>query len=195
MSAKKRNWDVLLVGGASGTGKTSVSLPLARYYGIDLVRADDFQVLLEVMTTPETHPAIHYWRTHPNWWEEPIENTVQQLIDVGRMLSPGLAAVVKEAHLEDNVPMILEGDFILPEFAASFEDLRVKSVFIHESDKAQILQNFLAREGEIQQHRTDVSYAYGSWLAEECMKHNIMMVEARPWDSIMERIIKHLWNT
>ena len=34
----KRNWDVLIMGGASGSGKTSISLPLARYYGIDLVR-------------------------------------------------------------------------------------------------------------------------------------------------------------
>ena len=189
MSTNKRNWDVLLIGGASGTGKTSVSLPLARHYGVDLVRADDFQVLLEVMTTPETHPAIHYWRTHPNWWEEPIENTVKQLVDFGRALSPGLTAVVKEGHLEDNVPMILEGDFILPEFVASFKDSRVKSIFIHEPDKEQILQNFLNREGETQQHRTDVSYAYQGWLAEQCRKFDVLMVEARPWDSVVERIL------
>ncbi|MCL1820527.1 MAG: hypothetical protein FWG36_07730 [Oscillospiraceae bacterium] len=191
MSKNKRNWDVLLIGGASGTGKTSVSLPLARHFRIDLVRVDDFQVLLEVMTTPETHPAIHYWRTHPNWWEEPIENTVKQLVDVGRALIPGLTAVVKEGHLDDNVPMILEGDFILPEFADSFKDSRVKSVFIHEPDKEQILQNYLNREGEIQQHRADVSHAYGSWLAEQCRKYDVLMVEARPWDSVMERIINN----
>jgi len=192
MSISKRNWDVLLIGGASGVGKTIVSLQLARHYGIDLVRVDDFQLLLGVMTTPETHPAIHYWRTHPNWWEEPIENTVGQLIDVGRTLVPGLTAVVKEGHLEDNVPMILEGDFILPEFAASFEDSRVRSVFIHEPDKEQIQQNFLSREGEIQQHRADVSYAYGSWIAEQCLKFNTLLIEARPWESVMERIIKLL---
>jgi len=192
MSISKRNWDVLLIGGASGVGKTMVSLQLARHYGIDLVRVDDFQVLLSVMTTPETHPAIHYWRTHPNWWEEPIENTVGQLIDVGRMLIPGLNAVIKEGHLEDNVPMILEGDFILPEFASSFDDSRVKSVFIHEPDKEQILQNFLSREGELQQHRADVSYAYGKWIAEQCLKYSILLIEARPWDSVMERIMKHL---
>ena len=62
----KRNWEVLLIGGASGSGKTCISRPLARHYGVDLVRVDDFQVLLDVMTTPETHPAIHYWRKHPN---------------------------------------------------------------------------------------------------------------------------------
>jgi hypothetical protein len=38
MSTKIRNWDVLLIGGASGVGKTNVSLPLARHYGVDLVR-------------------------------------------------------------------------------------------------------------------------------------------------------------
>ena len=75
---------------------------------------------------------------------------------------------------------------------ASFDDSRVKSIFIHEPDKEQILQNFLFREGEIQQHRADVSYAYGSWLAEQCLKYNILLIEARPWESVMERIIKYL---
>ena len=42
----RRNWDILLIGGASGTGKTQLSIPLARHYGVDLVRVDDFQLML-----------------------------------------------------------------------------------------------------------------------------------------------------
>jgi 2-phosphoglycerate kinase len=187
----KRNWDILLIGGASGSGKTCVSHPLARHYGIDLVRVDDFQVLLDVMTTPETHPAIHYWRTHPNWWEEAIDATVGQLVDVGQVLIPGLTAVIND-HLGENLPMILEGDFILPELSASFKNERVKSIFISEPSKEQILQNFLAREGEIQQHRADVSYSYGNWLSESCSKHNIPVIESRPWSNFMERVIDAL---
>ena len=54
---EKRNWDILIIGGASGSGKTNISIPLARHYGIDLVRVDDFQVLLKALTTHETLPV------------------------------------------------------------------------------------------------------------------------------------------
>jgi 2-phosphoglycerate kinase len=60
-----RSWQVLLLGGASAVGKTAVSYRLARHFGIGLTEVDDFQVLLETMTTPEQQPALHFWRTHP----------------------------------------------------------------------------------------------------------------------------------
>ena len=164
------NWDILIIGGASGSGKTSISRKLARHYGVDLVRVDDFQVLLEAMTTPETLPEIHYWGTNPNWRDEGAEAAVDRLTNASQALKPGLYAVVND-HLDENIPMILEGDFILPEFAASFDNPRVKSIFIYEPSKEQILKNHLEREGEVQQFRADVSHLYGSWI-----------VESRPWE-------------
>lgn len=184
----ERSWDILMIGGASGSGKTNAGLPLARHYGVDLVRVDDFQVLLQALTTPETHPPIHYWKTHPNWRDDGPDATLRQLIDVGLMLIPGLGAVIND-HIDENIPMILEGDFILPEFAASFKSNKVKSVFILEPSKEQILNNFLAREGEIQQYRADVSCKYGCWLAEECAKYGIPAILSRPWDTLIERMI------
>lgn len=178
----------MIVGGASGSGKTSVSRALARFYRIDLVRVDNFQMLLEATTTPETFPAIHYWSTHPNWREEGIDAAVNRLIDAGQALASGLTAVIND-HLEENIPMILEGDFILPEFAALFKNPKIKSVFMHEPSKEQILQNYLAREGEIQQFRADVSHSYGNWLAENCLKYDIPVVQSRPWNNITERTI------
>ena len=94
-----RNLDVLLIGGASGSGKTSISSPLARLYGIDLVRVDDFQVLLEAVTTPEGHPVIHYRQTRPNWCDD-VNTTVNLLIEIGQMLAPGLTAVINDQDVD-----------------------------------------------------------------------------------------------
>ena len=58
-------WSVLLLCGASGTGKTQVSYPLARHYGVPIVEVDDLVEALQAMTTPEQQPILHYWRTHP----------------------------------------------------------------------------------------------------------------------------------
>ena len=186
-----RDWDILIIGGASGSGKTVISRALARLYEIDLVRVDDFQVLLEAITTPETLPAIHYWEEHPNWRDEGVGAAVSRLIDAGQALAPGLTAVVND-HLTENIPMILEGDFILPEFSVSFENPRVKAIFIHEPSREQILQNYLAREGEIQEFRADVSYSYGNWLADSCLKCGVSVVQSRPRDSLMNRVINVL---
>lgn len=185
---QKRNWDVLLIGGASGTGKTSVSRALARLYGIDLVRVDDFQIMLETLTTAQSLPAIHYWTTHPEWMEEGAQATANHLIDIGRAVSPGLNAVIQD-HLAEAIPMILEGDFILPELCASWRDPRVQSVLIHEPERNQILQNFHVREGKLQPYRADVSQYYDNWLVKSCVELGIPVVEARPWGTVVERVI------
>jgi broad-specificity NMP kinase len=61
----QRSWQVLLLEGPSGVGKTSVSYRLASHFGIGITEVDDFQVIRERMTTPTEQPILHYWRTHP----------------------------------------------------------------------------------------------------------------------------------
>ncbi|MHC5248432.1 hypothetical protein [Enterococcus sp. LJL90] len=188
---KTRSWDILLIGGASGSGKTMIARTLARQLELDLVRVDDFQMMLETTTTSISHPAIHYWNTHPNWIDEGVAAAVTHLINVGRELTPGLNAVIAD-HLEENIPMLLEGDFILPELAASLKSPRVKAIFINEFEKAQILQNYLTREGKLQPYRAEISYAYGEWLAEKCNELGVLTINARPWDTLGERIMEVL---
>ena len=115
-SKKDRFWQVLLIGGASGTGKTSISYRLAEYFGVGITEVDDFQVILERMTTPEQQPDLHYWRTNPEAITLPAEEIMEHTISVGRAMLPALEAVVAN-HLSSQTPVILEGDFILPSLA------------------------------------------------------------------------------
>jgi len=141
---------------------------------------------------------LHYWDTGINWLDIGVENNVNWLIDVSKEMIPGLKAIAAR-HIEDNVPVIIEGDFIHPELAVSFNDPKVKAVFIHESDKNQILQNYLAREGgELQDYRTDISVKYGSWLLDACKRLEIYVIESRPWSTAVDRIFEgiegHKWK-
>lgn len=43
MPSESPPWQVLLLGGASGVGKSSVSYRLAQHYGVGLTEVDDFQ--------------------------------------------------------------------------------------------------------------------------------------------------------
>jgi 2-phosphoglycerate kinase len=187
-----RNWTVLFIGGASGTGKSSIAYEISRYYGVNVMEVDDIHLAIERVTTKETFPAIHYWETGVNWEEIGVAGNVNWLINVSKELAPVLKALA-DRHLEDDVPVIIEGDFIHPEFTATFDSPKVKSIFINEPDIHQIMQNYLSREGgAIQQYRAEISIAYGKWITETCKQNNIKVIEARPWDTALARAIESL---
>jgi 2-phosphoglycerate kinase len=196
MQNTERNWQVLLIGGASGTGKTSVSYRLARHFGVGITEVDDFQVLLHQMTTPEQQPVLHFWKSHPNPGALSPEEIIENGMAIGRVMLPGLEAVIAN-HLESNTPIILEGDFILPVLAtqAAFGDIpnigRVKAVFLIELDEDQLRRNYLQREPDSgdQSKRARVSWLYGQWLTGEAQRCGVPIVQPRPWHDVFERVI------
>lgn len=187
-------WSVLLVGGASGVGKTHVSRPLARRFDADLTAVDDIQAALERMTSPEQYPELHRWRLHPG--------DVVALDDEG-MLAHTLAnaAVVCEAlepiigeHLESSVPVVLDGDFLLPSLAAkaTFDDVpadgRLQGLFLYD-DERRLLENFRLREGEEQARRARASWRYGEYLRSECERLGVPCLSATPWETLLDRAL------
>jgi len=187
-----RNWTVLFIGGASGTGKSSLAYEIARFYGVNVLEVDDVHLSVKTVTTKENFPAIHYWSTGINWKDIGIEGNVNWLIDVSKEMAPILKELANR-HIEDKLPVIIEGDFVYPEFTVSFENSEVKSIFVQETDKNHILQNYLLREGgDLQQYRADISVAYGKWISDTCRKLGIRLIEPRPWDTVLSRTIKCL---
>jgi 2-phosphoglycerate kinase len=195
-------WDVLLVGAASGTGKTSISYRLAQQVGVGITEADDLHLVLETMTTPAQQPILHYWTTKP----ESVEMSAQEILDlhiaVCRVLAPALLAVISN-HVEEGTAIILEGDYILPELLVQWREQvptqvdRVRALFLHEPDERQIIRNFLQREpdeGE-QQGRAHVSRLFDNWLHQECIRAKIPVVSPRPWATLIDRLLAMIGQT
>jgi 2-phosphoglycerate kinase len=195
----ERQWQVLLLGGPSGVGKTTVSYRLARHFDIGITEVDDFQALLERMTTAEQQPAIHFWRTHPAPEQLSADEIIQHLLEQGEAMRHGLEAVIAN-HLEASTPVVLEGDFIPPALAAkaSFSGQanggRVRGAFLFEPDEQQLVANYLSREPAAgpQVKRAHVSWLHGLWLRQEAERYGLPVVLSRPWDSILERLIAAL---
>ena len=195
-TAPARRWQVLLLGGPSGTGKTAVSYRLAQYFAIGITEIDDFQVLLERMTTPEQQPVLHFWRTHPAPDQLTATEIMEQGLAVRQVMMPGLEAVIAN-HLEAHTPVVLEGDFIHPALAAQTNfsglpnDGRVRAIFLYEADERQLLTNFSQREPDSgpQTKRARVSWLHGQWLKHEAERYGLPMLPARPWDTLFDRII------
>lgn len=197
--AAARTWDVLLLGGPSGVGKTSVSYRLARHYGVGITEVDDFQVMLRRMTTPEQQPVLHHWHVTPDFHQQPATAILAQVLKVSQVMSTGLEAVIAN-HLESRMPIVLEGDFLLPALATQARFLeepnggRVRGVFLYEEDEQQLVANYLSREPQAgpQAKRAEVSWLHGQWLKQDAEAHGQPAVTARPWDTVFERIVEIL---
>lgn len=197
--SKQRNWEVLLLGGASGVGKTRLSYRLAHHFEVGITEVDDFQVILEKMTTPEQQPLLHYWHVHREefvQWSQ--EDQLAHFIRVSaEVYSPALEAVIAN-HLETHTPVVLEGDFILPALAVlqSYGEIeaagRVRGLFVYEEDEAQISHNFYLREGREQRDRAHASWLFSEWLRQECNHLGVPTLAVRPWETGFERAVKLL---
>jgi 2-phosphoglycerate kinase len=192
---ERRVWQVLLIGGASGVGKTSVSYRLAHRYGIGITEIDDFQVILERMTTPEQQPVLHFWRTNPDSWRRMDDDQrLAHAIRHAETMAEPLELVIAN-HIRSRAPIVLEGDFLLPSLAIrpTYDGApalgQVRAIIIYESDEEQIGRNYLAREGEPQPERARASWRYSEWLRCEAERLGIPTVAARPWESVLERAI------
>jgi 2-phosphoglycerate kinase len=188
-------WQVLLLGGASGVGKTNVSYRLATHYGVGLTEVDDFQVVVERMTDPDHYPVFHYWRTHTR---EALAMDEEAQLDFFLRYASALEevlALVVGNHIETRMPMVLEGDFILPSLAARARygdesaDGQVRAVFLYEEEEAQIARNYLQREGQEQPGRARTSWRVSEWLRTEARRLGLTTVPARPWETVLDRVI------
>ena len=189
-------WTVLLLGGASGVGKSMLSHRLARRLGVNLTEVDDFQIALETATTPEDLPLLHFWRTnfgeYASWTDE---RRVEHHIAVCReVFLPVMRAVIAD-HLETATRVVFEGDFLLPEMATDGDERnepRVQALFVSEPDEAQIAANFMVREGRAQPERARTSWLFDGFLRAECDGRGVPIVDARPWESVVERALAAL---
>ena len=91
---KQTTWQVLLIGGGSGVGKTVISQVLARRLGVFLLSADDVRLALLHTTTPEQQPALHlFWENREVGQQSP-EVLCNGLIEVGKVVSHVLEIIV-----------------------------------------------------------------------------------------------------
>lgn len=131
---------VIVVCGASGVGKSSVAVPLAHQTCVPLAEADDLVTALKALTTATTHPALHYWDTHPEAASWTAQQIVEHTLTVAAELAAGLRAVIAD-HIAFAAPVVIEGDCLTPDLIDGF-GTAARAVVISEPDEDQIIANF-----------------------------------------------------
>ncbi len=89
------NWSVLLIGGASGAGKSHLAQQIAERYKISHTEADDIRIALRTVTDRERHPELFTFVDNQNYLEEFTEKKFVE--------------AAKIAHAHDFIENLSEG--------------------------------------------------------------------------------------
>jgi 2-phosphoglycerate kinase len=194
-------WQILLIGGSSGTGKTVLAHHLARQFGVGLTQVDDLRLALQRMTTSDRCPALHYFLSTPIVWNRPPTELRDGLIKVGRVISQALEPIIQH-HLDTPYPLILEGDGILPELIdrltlARIDTSKVRAMFLFEPDEAGLRTNMAERgrgfeyDATPDQHaQVQMNWLYGHWLREEATRLRLPVLSTRPRATLVDRAMR-----
>jgi 2-phosphoglycerate kinase len=209
------DWRVLLVCGASGTGKTTAAQALARRLGISALLVDDLRISLQALTTPESHPGLHIFTTDKALSEMTPEEGVRGFVETARAVEPAVRTVIgHHIVVPGSGQVLIEGDGLLPSLGAaqSFADLKlfwglrtereVRGAVVHEPDEAVMFETFAARGrgfgdlvGHEQRALVHACWRFGDWLRDEAAGLGVPVVPSRPFETLPDRLHDELLGT
>jgi 2-phosphoglycerate kinase len=199
-------FEVIVIGGAPFSRKTTLARRLAAQRGYGLVAIDDVGTAVRAVTTPRSHPALHPmagWDYRAYY----IAHTPATLIRHSRQehdaLWPAIAAVI-HAHLEWAEPVILEGWQLDPDRVTSLTHPQLRACWLAVGDA--VLEARL---------RADTAFYQGAGNVERLIQHYLARsrwandrvhragVHAASWvihvgpeelvDALVTRCVQRLW--
>jgi 2-phosphoglycerate kinase len=199
---------ILLLGGPTGAGKTSLAIEVSRRLGIDAVLSTDaIRQIMRLMLSPELVPAIHassydahrvVGRTAPG--EDPV---IQGFLAQASIVSVGVRAML-DRSIAENTSLILDGVSIVPgllDLAPYRETAHVIFLVVATLDVAAFRARFeqRARESRRPPHRylenLDAILRIQDEFLELAERHDIPIVDNDSADASVLSILKHVCET
>jgi 2-phosphoglycerate kinase len=156
--------EVIVIGGAPFTGKTTLAMRLAAQRGYALVALDDLGIAVRALTTPSSHPALHPmagWDYRAYYVAHPPPTLIEHRRRGHQALGPAIAAVI-HAHLQWAGPVILEGWQLDPD--------RVRAVSHPQLRACWLLMDDTVLEARL---RADTAFYQGCTDVERLIRHDL----------------------
>lgn len=191
---------VIILFGASGSGKSHTAHELARRLGWTWMQADDLRIAFEF--SPATRPEVLHDLTvfHPlrEPWEQPMEELVASHIQTAEHMRVACETVI-HSHLVTGVPMIIEGDCIHPDvlktekLAPAFSDGGIRTACLGTPSAGQREWAIRSRAGRSPDEEritfwVALGTGFGRWIEETCASHGVPLVAPMPRDDLVGRV-------
>jgi 2-phosphoglycerate kinase len=153
---------IVLVGGATGTGKSTVATEVAYRLGITRVTSTDFvRQTMRAFFSEEFMPSIHYSSfeaaaglREPEQAEDPI---IAGFLEQTRNVLVGVLASIERA-LEEGWSMVLEGVHLVPGMLPRIEGALVVQCVLAIDDEEEHSTHFLVRDAGLDGVRPHAKY-------------------------------------
>ena len=201
---------ILLIGGTTGCGKSTIATALADQLGI--VRMQSTDLLREVMRTmlsSDTYPALHTssydaWRKvlnkdgHPQTGEEPATSVEEGYRAQAELVSAASVAVIERA-LRERESLIIEGVHAYPELASRCvdEEAVIVHVMLAVLKKRKLKQRITGRAGKAVKRRAarylehfDEIWQLQSYLLSEADRTNTPIIVNEDRDATVREIMR-----
>jgi 2-phosphoglycerate kinase len=198
--------DVILIGGAPFSGKTTLAKRLAAQRGYALIAIDDLGTAVRAVTTPQSHLALHPmsgWDYRAYYAEYTPPMLIEHRRQEHQALWPAIAAVI-HAHLQWAGPAILEGWQLDPECVRAVTHPHLRAFWLLVDDV--VLEARLRADTAFYQGCTDVErfirhyLARSRWVNDRVRQATVheasMVVQVEPdetVDAVVTRCVQRLW--
>jgi len=196
------DWDILLIGGHSTSGKSTVAQHLGRRFGIPVTQVDDLRMLLQRATKPGQIEGLHHFQQpEDRLFLRSPESLVEDHVRIATIMSHALEVVIAH-HVFVKQPIIIEGDGILPSLAKTevIDGLavagRIHSVFVigktYQTFEDACRMRWPGEPGPHTKNWRQLAWRYGQWMREECQRQGVAVIDSSPWETLEQRVLAAL---
>ncbi len=201
---------VILFGGATGTGKTSIASEIAHRLGIQRILATDIvRQMMRMMFSHDLLPAIHH--SSYEAWKELVaqsgnrsEVVIEAFKEQSIRVMVGVRAMIERA-IEENFNLVIEGVHLVPGLSGleQFKDrCHVVPVVISTLNRDAYMERFPLREAgaanrPAQRYRENFEYILQiqDYILEMADFHNTPIIENVSFDQTVSSIITVISNS
>ncbi|HET9561636.1 MAG TPA: hypothetical protein VFP01_06005 [Propionibacteriaceae bacterium] len=185
---------LFLVAGSAGTGKSTLAKALAHELDAGWLQLDSIWLAMKVaagegMPTQDVLDIDRRMRREDEADDDVLAAHVAASGEVCRAL-PTVLGLELEAHER----LVVDGAWLLPSFVTELAppDTEVRAVYVVQRTEADVAAALIPRRGGLpleDRHRlmNRRIFQYGAWLADEARAYDLPVVEALPFESLMDR--------
>lgn len=198
---------VLLIGGTSGSGKTTAAKQLARRTDSSWIQVDDVRLAFQwshVRLPTDTATQALYALEQSNAWGQSIPALCEIMIQTGEALADAIG-IITANHVAQGDSAVIEGDGILPSIVAHSQ-IRpliasgfVHVVFVLPDSCDEILHRLIKRGRDSTQANDDVltrkcemHWQFTTWLREQAIERSLPIMPPSPLETLADRI-QRIW--